>query len=77
MWYVEVFESFKSCINLFSYKKTCFGYQIWVYGKLIFEGLHIVIIQKVKFQKMYIKMHNGSNINNTSFELFDLENVQY
>ncbi len=26
---------------------------------------------------MFIKMHNGSNINNTSFELFDLENVQY
>jgi hypothetical protein len=46
-------------------------------GKLIFEGLHIVIIQKFKFQKRCIKVHNGSNISNTSFELFDLENVQY
>jgi hypothetical protein len=26
---------------------------------------------------MYIKVNNGSNITNTSFELFDLENVQY
>jgi hypothetical protein len=26
---------------------------------------------------MCIKVHNDSNINNTSFELFDLENVQY
>jgi hypothetical protein len=26
---------------------------------------------------MCIKVHNGSNISNTSFELFDLENVQY
>jgi hypothetical protein len=48
-----------------------------VYGKFTFEGLHIVKIQKFKFQKMCIKVHNGSNINNTSFELFDLENVQY
>jgi hypothetical protein len=63
--------------TLASYKKTCFGCQIWVYGKSIFEGLHTVIIQKFKFQKMCIKVHNGSNINNTSFELFDLENVQY
>jgi hypothetical protein len=27
--------------------------------------------------QMCIKVHNGSNINNTSFELFDLKNVQY
>jgi hypothetical protein len=46
------------------------------YGKLTFEGLHIVIIQKI-FQKICIKVHNGLNISNTSFELFDLENVQY
>jgi hypothetical protein len=26
---------------------------------------------------MCIKVHNDSNISNTSFELFDLENVQY
>jgi hypothetical protein len=31
------------------YQKTCFGCQIWLYGKLIVEGLHIVIIQKFKF----------------------------
>jgi hypothetical protein len=64
------------CI-LVSYQKTCFGCQIWVYEKLTFEGLHIIIIQKFKFQKMSIKVHNDSNINNTSFELFDLENMQY
>jgi hypothetical protein len=44
---------------------------------LTFENLHIIIIQKFKFQKMCIKLHNGSSINNISFELFDLENVQY
>jgi hypothetical protein len=44
------------------FKKTCFGCQIWVYWKLNFEGLHIVIIQKFKFQKLCIKVHNGSNI---------------
>jgi hypothetical protein len=43
--------------------KTYFECQIWVYRKLTFEGLHIVIIQKFKFQKMCIKGHNGSNIN--------------
>jgi hypothetical protein len=32
---------------------------------------------KIQILKMCIKVHNGSNINNTSFELFDLENVQY
>jgi hypothetical protein len=63
--------------SLVSYQKTCFGCQIWVDGKLIFEGLHIVIIEKFKFQKICIKVHNGSNISDTSFELFDLENVQY
>jgi hypothetical protein len=42
-----------------------------------FEGLYIVIIQKFKFQKMCIKVHNDLNIINTSFELFDLEIVQY
>jgi hypothetical protein len=26
---------------------------------------------------MCMKVHNGSNISSTSFELFDLENVQY
>jgi len=26
---------------------------------------------------MCTKVHNGSNISSTSFELFDLENVQY
>jgi len=63
--------------TLVSYQKTCFGCQIWVHGKLTFEGLHIVIIQEFKFQEMCIKLHNCSNISNTSFELFDLENVQY
>jgi hypothetical protein len=48
-----------------------------MFEKNIFEGFHIVIIYKFKFQKMCIKVHNGSNINNTSFELFDLQNVQY
>jgi len=28
--------------TLVSYQKTCFGCQIWVYGKLTFEGLHII-----------------------------------
>jgi hypothetical protein len=32
---------------------------------------------KIQIQKMCIKVHNGSNINNTSFELFNFENVQY
>jgi hypothetical protein len=59
-------------MHLISYEKTCFGCQIRVYGKITFEGLHIVIIQK-----LYIKVHNGSNISNTSFEYFDSENVQY
>jgi hypothetical protein len=36
--------------------------------KLAFEGLTIVIIEIFKFQKMCINMHDGSNINNTSFE---------
>jgi hypothetical protein len=63
--------------TLISYEKTCFGCQIWIYWKLIFEGLHIVIIQKIEFQKMCIKVHNGSNISDTPFELFDLEIVQY
>jgi hypothetical protein len=36
--------------------------------KLAFEGLTIVIIEIFKFQKMCIDMHDGSNINNTSFE---------
>jgi hypothetical protein len=45
--------------------------------KLTFEGLHIIIIQKFKFQKMCFKVQNGSNIRNTSFELFDLESAQY
>jgi len=63
--------------TLVSYQKICFGCQIYVYGKFTFEGLHIVIIQKFEFQKMCIKVHNGLNISNTLFELFDLENVQY
>jgi hypothetical protein len=63
--------------TLVSYQKICFGCQICVYGKFTFEGLCILIIQKFKFQKMCMKMHNGSNISNTSFELFDLKNVQY
>jgi hypothetical protein len=45
--------------------------------KLTFEGFHIILIQKFKFQKKCFKVHNGSNISNTSFELFILENVQY
>jgi len=36
--------------------------------KLTFEGLNIVIIEIFEFQKMCINMHDGSNINNTSFE---------
>ncbi len=44
-------------------------------GKFTFEGLHIVIIKKFRFQKMCINVHNGSNISSTSFEIFDLENV--
>jgi hypothetical protein len=57
--------------------KNMFECQIRIYEKLIFERLHIVIIQKFKFRKMCIKVHNGLNISNTSFELFNLENVQY
>jgi hypothetical protein len=45
--------------------------------KLTFEGFHIIIIQKFKFQKMCFKVHNGSNINNTSFELFDLKKCNF
>ncbi len=33
-----------------------------------FEGFNIVIIEIFKFQKVCINMHDGSNINNTSFE---------
>jgi hypothetical protein len=132
MWYVEFFESFKTCNNLFlkptfnllckisqfvllwksrlkvgqkhliwnfhSYIAfwkvlgfnlmnqahamhfsiiSCSGCQIWVYWKLNFEGLRIIIIQKFKIQKVWIKVHNGSSINNTSLKLFDLEIVQY
>jgi hypothetical protein len=33
--------------------------------KLTFEGLNIIIIEIFEFQKMCIKMHDGSNINNT------------
>jgi hypothetical protein len=57
--------------TLISHQKICFICQIWAYGKFTFEGLHIVIIQKFKFQKMCIKVHNGSNISNMTFELFD------
>jgi hypothetical protein len=63
--------------TLVSCQKICFGCQIWIFGKFTFEGLPIVIIQKFKFQKMCIKVHNGSNNNNTSFELLDWENGQY
>jgi hypothetical protein len=50
--------------TLVLYQKTCFACQIWVYEKITFEGLHVVIIQKFKFQKMCIKVHNSSNISN-------------
>jgi hypothetical protein len=43
---------------------------------LLLKGFTFLRIQKLKFQKMCI-LHNGSNISNTSFELFDLKNVQY
>jgi hypothetical protein len=43
--------------------------------KFTFEGLNIVIIEIFEFQKMCINMHDGSNINNTSFEQFDLDKV--
>ncbi len=43
--------------------------------KLTLEGLNVVIIEILKFQKMCINMHDGSNINNTSFEWFDLEKI--
>ncbi len=36
-----------------------------------------IIIQILKFQKNCIKVHDTSNINNTIFEMFDLENVAY
>ncbi len=41
--------------TLVSYQKTCFGCQIWIYWKLTFEGLHIVIIQNSNSKK-YISM---------------------
>lgn len=34
-------------------------------------------IKKIKFHKICIKVHDDSNINNTFFVLFDLENVEY
>jgi hypothetical protein len=43
--------------------------------KYVLKG--IIIIQKFKFQKLCIKVHDTSNINNTWFEMFDLENVPY
>jgi hypothetical protein len=63
--------------TLLSYQKICFrcaNFELW---KITFEGLHIIIIQKFKFQKMYTKIHCNLNINNISFELFYLENVLY
>jgi hypothetical protein len=42
-------------------------------GKTYFEGFNIVIIEIFEFQNMCIYMHDGSNINNTSIEKFDLE----
>jgi nitrogen regulatory protein PII-like uncharacterized protein len=36
--------------------------------KLTFERFNIVIIEIFKFLKMCINMHDGSNINNASFE---------
>jgi hypothetical protein len=59
-----------------SYQKLCFGFQIWVYGKFTFEGLHIIIIQIFKFQKLFIKVDNGSNIGTTLVKWFDLEKYQ-
>jgi len=59
------------------YQKLCFGCQIWVHGKFTFEGLHIIMIQNFKIQKIFIKVDNGSNISTTLIKLFDLENVQY
>jgi hypothetical protein len=43
--------------------------------KLTFEGFNIVIIEIFEFFKMCINMHDGSNVNNTSFEQFDLEKI--
>ncbi len=46
--------------------------------KLIFKNLNILIVEIFKFQKMCIDMRDGTNINNTSFEQFDLEkNIKY
>ncbi len=49
-------------------KKQVFSTSKLCKEKLTFEGLNLVIIEMFKFQKMYIHMHEGSNINNTSFE---------
>jgi hypothetical protein len=57
--------------------KNVVGAKFKFLEKFTFEGLHIIIIQKFKFQKMCLKVHNDSNISNTSFVLFKLENVQY
>jgi hypothetical protein len=37
--------------TLISYQKTCFGCQIWVYGKLVFEGIHIINNPKIQISK--------------------------
>jgi hypothetical protein len=42
---------------------------------VICKWLYNIKIKKFKFHKMCIKVHDDSNINNTSFVLFDSENV--
>jgi hypothetical protein len=71
------FNELNTCNALYHIKKYIVDTKFKVYGKITFERLHIIVIQKFKFQKICIKVHNGSNINNTSFKLFDLENAQY
>ncbi len=57
------------------YKNLFWMPNLKVYENFTFEGFHIIIIQKFNIPKMCTKVHNDSNIDNTSFE--DLENVQY
>jgi hypothetical protein len=55
------------CI-LISHKKNVLNVKSEYMKIFVFKDIVII-----KFQKMSIKMHIGSNINNTLFELFDFK----
>jgi hypothetical protein len=42
---------------------------------LLLKGLTLSSSKKIKSDKLNNKVHKDSNINNTSFELFDLKNI--